>query len=288
MPLQQRDKVLRGLQANCGLAGNGSQCGGAPPETADQPPLMAVPGVSRYSFAIDTLHVMELGITSHALGNCLFLLRQEYPGTRAQSVDALRARIQELYDELGSPSRFSRFDFGTFATPAAPHQNYPQLGGGIKARETRSLVPVVLRLCEERNDGSPKHLHRVLMLRALNRAYELIDASRTFLSEAARAEFREFLDWFLLHYSWLAKAAHQERRKLWSLVPKFHYAAHLPDQADFLSPRACWTYPGETMVGKISNLGHSCLAGTPSRKVSQSLMAKYRVAMHLSFTLRAA
>jgi hypothetical protein len=104
-------------------------------------PVMAIPGVSAYSFAIDTLHVMELGITSHALGKFLFLLCQEYPGSRAQSVDALRARIQELSDELGSPSRFSRFDFGTFATPAALHQNYPQIGGGIKARETRYLAP---------------------------------------------------------------------------------------------------------------------------------------------------
>ena len=89
---------------------------------------------------------------------------------------------------------------------------------------------------------------------------------------------------FLSHYSALAWLANAQKKLRWSVVPKHQYAAHLPEQAAWCNPRLLWASGGESMVGKIAALGHSCLAGTAAEKVAARILPKYRVAMHLRLT----
>jgi hypothetical protein len=103
--------------------------------------------------------------------------------------------------------------------------------------------------------------------------------------EREQRAFKEDVDACLSHYSWLAKHAAENGWQQWSIVPKHHFLAHLPDMATHLAPRASWTYPGESMVGTITSLASACTASTSARQLTKPLMAKYRIAMHLRHSM---
>ena len=86
---------------------------------------------------------------------------------------------------------------------------------------------------------------------------------------------------FLLHYNWLAKEAMRADKLQYNIVPKFHYGFHLIEASKFLNPKRVRCYSGEDFVGRISRLAHTCLPGLPSFRLSHSIMAKYRIAMHI-------
>ena len=109
----------------------------------------------------------------------------------------------------------------------------------------------------------------------------LVDQGGMFFTDIEKVKFRDCTQAFLLHASWLCTEAQGAGKFTWHIVPKHHYVAHMPDQAALVNPRFTWCYGSESMVGRISRLGQSCLAGTPAYLVSQSLMQKYVVAMHL-------
>ena len=119
------------------------------------------------------------------------------------------------------------------------------------------------------------------MFGAPEAGYNIIETADLFLTDEQKSAFRKHMFSFLAHYAWLAFETAEAGRLGWSLVQTFHYCCHMPDQADFINPRVTWSYAGESMVGLIAALGHACLAGTPAHRVSVSLIAKYRIAMHL-------
>jgi hypothetical protein len=110
---------------------------------------------------------------------------------------------------------------------------------------------------------------------------QYLETADLFLTDEQKSAFRKHMFSFRAHYAWLAFETAEAGRLGWSLVQKFHYCCHMPDQADYINPRVTWSYAGESMVGLIAALGHACLAGTPAHRVSVSLIAKYRIAMHL-------
>ncbi len=71
-----------------------------------------------------------------------------------------------------------------------------------------------------------------------------------------------------------------------SVVPKMHYAYHLCQQAKLANPKLRWAYGGEDFVGKVSGLAHTCLAGTATFRVPDTLLQKYSFAMHMRFRKR--
>ena len=55
----------------------------------------------------------------------------------------------------------------------------------------------------------------------------------------------------------------------------------MPDQFRYLNCRFVSTYSGETMVGFMASLGHSCLNGTPPHLVPTKVAWRFRLGMHL-------
>ena len=246
--------------------------------------LMKVPGIVAETFALDCLRTLELGVTAHTLANFMFdLVFKEIGGTRSAAVATLWNMIQELYRELGidSRNRIPHLKLESFCNRGAPWSNYPELHG-IKARETRYLVPVFCKIMGD-GDDTPYKQHRRACVCNLNAAYDIIDASLYRVPDSEHAKLEKSINNFLLHYTWLSKHAFQDDLMQWSTVPKFHITAHLPEQARWVSPRVGWTYGGESMVGKISHLAMTCLDGTAAHKVGHTLMLKYGVGMHLQF-----
>ena len=151
----------------------------------------------------------------------------------------------------------------------------------IKARQVRYLVPICKKLAAKyEKPGNTYTAHRAKCFHHLNDMYDIIDSSLPRLSEENKGKFEQSTMLFLLNYSKCAEICFHEGTLQWSIVPKHHLAAHLPLQAQYLSPRIFWAYGGEHMVGTVAALGQACLAGTPGHKVSLSLTEKFRIAWH--------
>lgn len=261
----------------------------SPLESRASPPsahiIMTVPGVVAQTFEFDGLHVLELGVTSHAIGNAIADLAYDVlPGTKSKALASLNKEIVNLYSDLAirSDCRVPPLEFSNFCSS---RHDYPVLHG-VKARETRYFVPVVLALCLKYETADVYTKHRTAALRALDHMYRIIDAHPLFFPDKDQAVFKEQVETFLAHYSWLAKQAMDAGLNKWSVVPKHHYTAHLPDQTQFLALRASWTYGGESIVGRISALFQASSAGTAAHKTTKPVIGKYRIAMNLRLTLQ--
>ena len=53
---------------------------------------------------------------------------------------------------------------------------------------------------------------------------------------------------------------------------------------EFLNTKITWCFKSEDYVGKISRIGHSVAMGVRSTKLSEKVMAKYILMLHLCFT----
>ena len=256
----------------------------APPTTHV---LLTIPGVTPECFHFDALHILELGVSQHVIGNVFFeIVYEELAAVpHAEAVTRLFNWILAEYVHLNIPSsnRIGDLKLENFCDPKRPFADYPVLSK-IKARETRYLLPVALRLCQRFQTASEHSRHRTKCVAGLLQACETMDAGGMFLDHAGHGALQRGIMACLVHATWLCTHAHAMRQMKWWVVPKFHYAAHIPDQGQFINPRMVWTYAGESVVGILMVLGRSCLAGTAAPKVPARALAKYRLASHLRLT----
>ena len=151
----------------------------------------------------------------------------------------------------------------------------------------RYLVPVARKLCEDAlslpgNAAAVAYRRcRFLCIKWLDEMYTCMNNTNYHFTEAEHEAYAQATLNFLGCYSKCAKLAFNKGCMQWNIVPKFHYCAHMPAQAQFLNPKFVTTYAGETMVGFMVQLGHSCLNGTPAYLVSKAMCWKVRLAMSL-------
>ena len=250
-------------------------------------PIYDVKGFTTWHFAIDWLHIMDLGTASHAIGNVLYdivFVRLSHLGRQRAMHDV----TQYIYD--GEPTEHGRLpptlDIKNFVDEKKHLSAYPCLVH-LKAAEVRALVPRIEALAKDYCDGSPHSKHMSKLMTHLASMYDIMHECGHVLGNRWR-QFDTSMTSFLLEYSWLANNALEAVPYLprWSVVPKHHYAVHLAQQAILCNPKCLWTYGGEDFVGRISDLAGACLKGTASFRVASSLMERYRYAMHMSLCKR--
>lgn len=253
-------------------------------------PIWKIPGVVTESLSIDSLHTNEEGTAAHTIGNIFFdfVVGKEWHGTQAEKLAKLFNTVLKFYTELGTDrsNQISNLTMGNFCNPKKKHTVYPCLSG-IKARHVRYLVPVAKKLCEDALavGGSPdavEYRHcRFLCVKWLNEMYKCMDNANYHLTTDEHEAYNKATLNFLVCYAKCSKLCFKKNLMQWNIVPKFHYCAHMPAQAQFLNPKFVTTYSGETMVGFMIQLGHSCLNGTPAHLVSRAMCWKIRLAMYL-------
>ena len=234
---------------------------------------------------------MEIDASQHAIANVLYdIFFKELKGNNAKKLADLNLEIKKAYDKAGVPGdmRIQWFDVKTFCDTSAPHQNYPELMTSVvKARKTRYLVPAAYELARKFCKNDTYSSRRFYCLKNLHEAYQIVDEHPLFLPDAAYVKYKACVENFLSHYVALAQYSVRCTDRIgqfqWSFVPKFHFMNHIVDDALYLSPKAFWCYSGETMVGIVTRIAQSCLAGLPPWKVSQTLCIKYGVAKALQF-----
>jgi len=260
-------------------------------------PIWTIPGIVTESIHIDSLHTNEEGTAAHTLGNIFFdfVVGSEWAGTQQQRLTRLFNKVLQLYGELevARSNQITMLTMGNFCNPKKKHTSYPCLSG-IKARHVRYLVPVCLRLCQD-SLGLPGNAatkeyrkYRHLCVKWLDALYQYLDLTEFHFNAQQQEGYSEATLNFLLCYNKCSKLAAAQGSMQWNIVPKHHYCAHMPQQSEWLNPKHVTTYAGETMVGFMVQLGHSCLNGTPAFMVSKNMCWKMRLAMYIRLYLASA
>ena len=267
---------------------------GIPPSSH---PIWQLPGLSRFHLMQDCLHILEQnGVSSHCVGNCLATILEEMAGRRTAGKEALEAQLPKLwadilmvYEELKATGEV-KYDLNRLELSWFWHgrDDYPCVSKVVKAAEMRDLVPVVLKVCEQKlqegsrieKEGPYAKLaeQRVFLLRNLARFYEICKEEGMILSPAAADELASCTYLVCLFYSKLTKEAQDLKLKHFSQVPKFHFMEHLAAQGRYLNPRVFWTYMSEDFVGKVSKMGAGLVKGTQRHNVPLKIIKSYRMA----------
>jgi hypothetical protein len=243
--------------------------------------ICKLPGFTTWHFAIDWLHVMDLGLACHAVGGTLYdvVFRRLQHLSRVKAMAEVASYIQSHTASHGKLPL--NIELKHFINVEKHQAMYPVLQF-LKAAEVRALVPVVANLALEFCDGTPQSKHICKMMKYLACTYDIMHECGDVLG-ARYSDFDKAMTSCLLEYNWLARDAMNAVPYIprWSVVPKMHYAVHLSQQAGICNPRLVWCYGGEDFVGRISKLGLAVSHGTAAFRMPCSLMDRYRIGMHI-------
>ncbi|CAE7719047.1 unnamed protein product [Symbiodinium sp. CCMP2592] len=248
-------------------------------------PVFQISAVHDLSVQFDVLHLLDLG-TSQTLAASV--VKEIIYHDMGDDVETNLGRFWESvwneYGRLGSSSRISNLTLGMVVTDTkSPHKDYPRLK--LKAAETRHFIPVLASICMS-FQSCKQHRVRSEVLQALTSFYELLEVCDYVPTAEQHREMTKVWWSFLKGYQWLSDHAAKKGMKLYDPVPKFHYSAHLPEQAKFLNPRKTWTYRNEDYVGLVASIASSCAFGTRAPALSLKTAEKLRFFMHFSWAFK--
>ena len=250
-------------------------------------PLFKVPGVTAHSTCLDVLHVMDLGFTSHCLGNIIFdLVVYILPGSRQQNLKEVWTFIQSNQRESDHGKQLSHFTLQHFCNTSKIFKTYPQMHH-LKAAQCRMLVPVVYQLAHHFLKGTTACEKKESLMHNLDMWYNFIYEQPMVPNPARAKEAIGYMNKALQCYQWLAADAVDKGKCMWSMVPKHHYSAEMAHQGFFLNPRFVWTYGSEDYVGKLSELGASCMRGVSSFHVPFLMDEKYSIFQSITLAVKA-
>ena len=245
---------------------------GSPLMAPNDHPIWLIPGLSIFCVLFDMLHMFDLGVSQHVVGNLLdaFLRDDRLGANQDARLKTLWDRIRELYKDKKTPTRLGHLTASMFK---GGEDKYPQLS--CKGNECRHLLPIILDLCHEyhqpENDES---IHKLAVVTNLCRIYGLADTTSWRLTDVDHAALTSSVHDFLSHYSWLAARALEAGDIKWQFTIKFHYVAHLPVMTKYIAPKWCSTYPFESFVGKVAKAGRSASYGKAAYLLGRWLVQK--------------
>ena len=249
-------------------------------------PLFKVPGVTAHSTCLDVLHVMDLGFTSHCLGNIIFdLVIYILPGNRQQNLKAVWTFSQANQRESDHGKQLSHFTLLHFCNTNKIVKTYPQMHH-LKAAQCRMLVPVVYQLAHHFCQGTIACEKKESLMHNLDIWYSFVYEQPMVPNPARAKEAIGYMNKALQCYQWLAADAVDKGKCMWSMVPKHHYSAEMAYQGFFLNPRFVGTYGSEDYVGKLSELGASCMRGVSSFHVPFLMDAKYSIFQSITLAVK--
>ena len=239
-------------------------------------PIWTIPGVSKFTVALDLMHCLDLGVLSHFLGSSLhtLLYDNDMRGTLVEREAELWTRVRGCYAENAVPTRVSSLTRSRWCDADAPHTAPPVLK--FKAAETRYLLLPVLDLCERYGRGTPRDDARLIAAEHMVRLLGAFNREGTFLSDASHRAVMEHMWGFFEAYHALNADAAGRDLKVWHLVNKFHMLVHLCYSSRFLNPVLLWTYGYEDLVGRMKRIAMASKSGLKTCMLSSSIFLKYR------------
>lgn len=239
------------------------------------------------------LHLLDLGVTKHILGNVYWLMAYGgmVPGaTPKDKIDLVWGLVQEEYRHTAENIQIHRLGLSSFCDPKRPHADYPLMKGkGAEMRHLAAVTRAVWNKFARPDVSEDMHVSRVLQ--HMTEIYHVIDHKREdglpppVLPGSLVADMQRSIDRLLVHYAFLhdrAARAEAGARLLFNLVPKFHHLYHLGQEALYTNPRLGWTYSNADWMSHIQRVGQAYRHGVPMSARAGPMMRAWAVGQAVS------
>ena len=174
-------------------------------------------------------------------------------------------------------------------TTATSHRNkFPKLKG--RAAEIREVIPCLPDVWNEvANMECAHHIQVRTLLQCSCEMERIVDAHKNeyvWPTDVA-AQFKTCGFAYNTLMSALCKAYGRrglQSMKLFNVVPKTHYLAHICLVSQYINPRLAWCYMGEDFMQRIRKVAGGCMRGCNPVIAGQRTISSYRTgfAFHLS------
>ena len=247
-------------------------------------PLFWLSAVSVLTLCADIMHIIDLGVAHHIVGNVLWdfcYTARYFPGfrTAADRCDALWDMVAHQYRLRRSPCQLSNLQLSFFIDTGAVSTTFPYLSTRIKAAETRHLVPILHDIWRQLHDSASQYDLQVLeCLRCLTDFYDVLSVHHEYaLPVAVVNSLNASLQGVIGNYRMLSLWARAANVRRWHEVPKHHYVQHICMQmsATHQNPKYAWCYPDEDFMGLVKQISSRCMAGTPVTKLMSKVVLKW-------------
>eukprot|EP00959_Pyramimonas_sp_CCMP1952_P373835 7829102-Pyramimonas_sp.AAC.1 len=208
------------------------------------------------SVCIDVLRAVDLGVTSHVIGNVLLEVMSSgvWGGNRSTQLQTLEGILKTWYSKNKTACRIQGH---LTAARFKSANDWPKFKG--KAASNRHIVPFIVEVAQEHNSGSMHDRRRLAVCQLLHRYYTIIAEEPRFMSQAAQREISLLCNQLLNIYKCLSREALDDSRRGWKLSPKFHLFQHSCEtQCKWMNPRFTWAYADEDLQGLIKPIAVSC------------------------------
>ena len=191
--------------------------------------------------------------------------------------------IHDAYRSRNSSCRFTTITLPMFcdvSTPTSHKNKFPKLKG--RAGEIRDLMPCLLDVWEQVVDlNITQHVQVKTLLQCSCHMEWIMDSHSTedAWSKGVSTDFKQC--GFAYNELMNSLCKFYGRRgltsmKLFNIVPKNHYLAHICLMCAYMNPRLAWCYMGEDFMQKIRRLAGGCCRGNNAVNAGRKLMSNYR------------
>ena len=248
-------------------------------------PIWGWVGLSKHSVRFDTLHIVDHhGVASKAIGTLFVEICADGElcgGNKEENLAILNDRIKTFQQESRERNPCPKLYWKNLTFDG---DSWPELHGPvIKGATTKSLAGFCCFLTNELNDGSEYKARRAALFAHLLEFNTIVDGSGTFLTDAQKLRLKTCVHAFLLNYSWLARVCAIASLFRWHIVPKFHYFAHLPAQADVCNLRDTRCYLEESSIGRFAKVFRNSANGPYHKRVQHVVLVKFVLGLQLRF-----
>ena len=250
-------------------------------------PLLRVPGFTMDGVALDSLHIVNLGIAPHLAGSAIYDLALLRSGNRT-SDSALEEALGSLYGEFRRWCKTHRIPHsqGRF-TIKSLRKTRRANPGNLKAKgaNCRRVVAWLASHTKAMSDEDPANELLKLLAWAcfgLESWWQALEGASLYLTDAQLADLRTARLTYLRAYNLLGLRAVRLRQPGYHQVPKHHIFVHLCEDMERwrLSSLFGATWGDEDMCGRIARLS----ARTHEKTMPRSTLLRYlaRVSLRLA------
>ena len=162
---------------------------------------------------------------------------------------------------------------------------FANLGGpGIKAANTRSLLPFVEALAIEfLDDGTLYHKPIRKLFASANQIVGTMYNAGMFLTSVEQRRLSQHVLRFGRHMQFCQSTAARDQEPLWHLTPKVHGLQHLPQQSKLINPRMLQNYIDEGFIGRVTKMWAASANGQYLSTIQNAVLMKLMIGLQLQY-----
>jgi len=155
-----------------------------------------------------------------------------------------------------------------------------------KAAHCKHLLRALRIVCERTPCRTLEESLRLKLMCDITRFVDILESNGRYLPREAADDAYCAVASTLCTYVKLSSLAYVLHRKLWNIVPKFHYLWHIGRNTYTYNPRTSWVFREEDFVGRIRRIAASASHGHASISLATPIMNKYRQGIEIRMRRR--